>query len=184
MRNILWKRTDQEGHDACRFARAGGQSIIEGRAAFRQGPAAAGLAYRLVCDSEWRSLQASVTGWIGERDIGVFIQGSQDGSWCVNGETIDGLAGLQDVDLGFTPASNTNAILRLNLRVGDEAETTAVWLDTDDWTVKRLPQAYRRIDSYAYEYRSPLHDFRTILLVEKFGVVVEYPGLWIARSIM
>jgi len=42
---------------------------------------------------------------------------------------IGGVDALRDIDLGFTPATNMNAIKRLQLPIGEHAEFTAVWLD-------------------------------------------------------
>ena len=88
---------------------------------------------------------------------------------------------LLDVDLGFTPASNTNAIRRLDLRIGASAETTALWLDTDDWTLKPLHQIYTRTGPNRYDYASPQHDYRATLVTDDFGAVLTYPALWQAR---
>ncbi|MGB6103689.1 MAG: putative glycolipid-binding domain-containing protein [Pusillimonas sp.] len=182
MHTILWKRVDREGRDACRIVQAYNRWVIEGSAAFEHGSNAASLVYRVVCDSEWRSIEASIKGWVGSLDIDVFIQAAQGENWSVNGTHVDSLEGLKDIDIGFTPATNTNAIRRLRLQVGEVVETTAVWLDADDWTVKPLPQSYRRIDSSTYEYSSPLHDFRAKLRTDRFGAVIDYPGLWLARG--
>jgi len=51
-----------------------------------------------------------------------------------------------------------------------------------DWSIKRLPQRYRRLAYDAYEYSSPMHDFQAIVRVDQFGVVIDYPGLWVAVS--
>lgn len=181
MHTILWKRLDREGHDACRFMQVHDKWVIEGNAAFDHGPDFASIAYRLVCDSAWVSVEASVKGWVGSHDLDIFIQRTGAGSWSVNGNIREDMAGLKDVDLGFTPATNTNAIRRLGQRQGEWVETTAVWLDTDDWIVKRLPQSYRHAHETAYDYISPLHDFRATLKVDSFGAVTEYPGLWVAH---
>ena len=71
-----------------------------------------------------------------------------------------------DIDLGFTPASNTNAIRRLNLSRDEAADTIAVWLDTGDWTVKSLRQSYRRGNGDTFDYISPQHDYRATLIVD------------------
>ena len=178
MRTVLWKRLDQEGHDACRFTEARDGWTIEGAAVFEHDGNPANLAYRLSCDRQWSTLKASVTGWIGETGLDLRMERGRDGSWSVNGTVVEALAGLKDIDLGFTPASNTNAIRRLNLTAGDEAASTAAWLDTEDWTMKPLPQTYRRLRDDAYAYASPQHDYRATLLVDDFGIIIDYPGLW------
>ncbi len=178
MHVVLWKRLGLEGSDACRFAQTRNGWTIEGSAVFEHEGRAAALAYRLFCDRKWSSRRASVRGWVGESEIRLLIERSGDGGWSVNGNDVGALAGLEDIDLGFTPASNTNAIRRLNLAAGDEAESVAVWLDTQDWNVKRLRQTYRRIAADAYEYESPMHAYRATLVVDDFGAVMRYPDLW------
>lgn len=101
----------------------------------------------------------------------------------VSGAPVTGdISGLPDVDLGFTPATNANAIRRLDLAVGAAAETTALWLDVDNWAIKPLRQVYRRLAEDRYEYASPDHDYRVVLTVNGAGMVTDYPDLWAARG--
>ncbi|MBP0579557.1 putative glycolipid-binding domain-containing protein [Labrys sp. LIt4] len=178
MPSILWKRLDLEGHDACRIVECDDGWDIAGNAVFDHQGDAANLAYRLNCDRSWLSRKATIGGWIGSRDIHILIERAADGHWYVNGEKNVDFRGLVDIDLGFTPASNTNAIRRMNLEKGRQSESVAVWLDTEDWSVKALPQVYRRLDANTYDYSSPLHEYQAELSVSEFGLVVEYPALW------
>ena len=179
MHSVLWEGLHQKGHDACRFAETADGWAIEGAAVFDHNGQPASLAYRLICDRQWASLHASVTGWIGKRDIRIDIAREGDDGWCVNGTRHPALTGLKDIDLGFTPASNTNAIRRLNLPEGAGVETVAVWLDTEDWAVKPLRQSYRRINEHSFAYASPQHGYHATLTVDEFGAVTDYPDLWV-----
>lgn len=133
----------------------------------------------MVCDRAWSSLKATVAGWVGQKSIELLVERESEESWSINGRVVEALTGLKDIDLGFTPASNTNAIRRLNLAEGDEARSVAVWLDTEDWTMKPLTQTYRRIRKNAYDYTSPQHNYRATLLVDDLGAIIEYPDLWV-----
>ena len=115
---------------------------------------------------------------MGAKDIDLTISDEPGIGWLVNGVLDVSLGGLLDVDLGFTPASNTSALRRLNLRTAQSALCEAVWLDTEDWQVKRLSQQYTRIGPHAYDYFSPLHGYRATLTVTDDALVSEYPGLW------
>ncbi|KMK64632.1 putative glycolipid-binding domain-containing protein [Puniceibacterium sp. IMCC21224] len=178
MHTVLWRRLDQQGHDACRIAATAQGWTIEGTAVFEQNGAVANLAYRLFCDRAWRSRSASVSGWIGDRPFNLILEHERTGDWRINGEIDAAMQGLSDVDLGFTPASNTNAIRRMDLSEGSDADCVAVWLDTEDWTVKRLPQSYHRTGPQTYAYASPQHDYRATLVTDGFGAITDYPGLW------
>lgn len=174
----LWHRLDTPGHDACRFRHDGLGWVTEGHAVFLWNGRAASLSYRLRCDDDWVSRSASVQGWIGEGQLAIEIARSSGEGWTVDGREEPALAGLSDIDLGFTPATNTNTIRRLDLDVGAAGATVAIWLDDADWTVKPLPQSYRHATADSYDYASPLQDFHARILTDDFGAVAEYPSLW------
>ena len=179
---VLWNRLDQEGMDACRIRAADEGWAIEGTAVFGddENPVV-NLSYRLLCESDWRTRGADVHGWIGNRDWCLQITRRPDGIWMANDHPIDLTGGLLDVDLGFTPASNTNAIRRLDLGIGEKVETIAVWLDMADWTMKPLTQTYERLSLTVYAYESLQHGYKAELQVNTFGIVLDYPGLWKAE---
>ncbi len=87
-----------------------------------------------------------------------------------------------DVDLGFTPATNTLPIRRLGLRVGERAKVQVAWLRWPELRVERAEQRYERLAEDRYRYSSG--SFAADLTVDEHGLVVEYEGLWraIARA--
>ena len=50
-----------------------------------------------------------------------------------------------DVDLSFTPATNTLPIRRLGLDIGEEAEIHVAWLVWPELTVQPVLQRYTRL---------------------------------------
>lgn len=177
MHRAHWQRLDIPGTDACRFTPTATGWTLTGAAVFDHSGASAVLAYRIDCDGRWLSERAEVTGWLGKQPYALRLERAGD-SWLVNGVPDKNLTGLLDIDLGFTPASNTNALRRLALAEGAQAETTALWLDTGDWQMKPLPQGYHRLRSDAYAYTSPTHGYEAVLLVDDFSAITDYPGLW------
>lgn len=176
---ILWRRLDVEGHDSCRVSRREDGWLLEGAAVFLDDGAPAKLDYEVACDEVWRSRRGRVSGWAGNKRIDLLVERTGD-IWFFNGRSVAEISGTNDLDLGFTPATNTNAIRRLNLSIGGRAETVAAWLDPSDWTVKPLAQSYERLASGIFDYRSPDHNYRENLHTDEFGFVRNYPGLWIA----
>jgi hypothetical protein len=87
-----------------------------------------------------------------------------------------GLADCVDVDLSFTPATNTLPIRRLGLEIGDEAEIRVAWLVWPELTVRPVRQRYARIARDRYRYTQD--DFEAVLTVDEEGLVLEYEGLW------
>lgn len=132
MHIVFWQRMHLAGHDASRFLDLPEGWLIEGMAVFAQRGARAAFCYRLRCDRQWRSREALIGGWAGERDSEISIERTTAGAWRINGRENAALIGIEDIDLGFTPGSNTNAIRRLNLRTVQGAESVAAWLDPED----------------------------------------------------
>ena len=87
-----------------------------------------------------------------------------------------------DLDFGFTPATNTCALRRLALAIGQSAEVSAAWLDVSTGLLERLVQRYERRSEDTYWYESPRFEYAGSFSVAPSGFVVAYPGLWVAET--
>ncbi len=177
---LLWRRLDGLGHDACRIEQADDGWLIAGAAAFRHGGSPAWVRYQVRCDSGWRTMGCEAEGFAG-RPIRFQVARS-DGRWRIDGGPEPAFDGIEDVDLGFTPATNLLPIRRLGLAVGAGASVEAIWFDVEDNCFKVLPQEYRRLAENRYRYRSPRHDYEAVLRVDSFGCIVDYPDLWTTEA--
>lgn len=176
---ILWKRLDLEGHDSCRLSKSADGWTLNGRAVFHEGGRPCSLTYEVDCDSGWRTRSAVVTGWLGAQDLRFVIEPSPSGGWRLNGIEQPQVAGLVDVDLGFTPATNLLPLNRHALAVGDGATPSpAVYLEFPAARLDHLKQTYQRLDETRYRYTSPAYGYDETLEVSAFGFVTDYPGLW------
>ena len=176
--SILWRRLDVEGHDACLLSQGDGGHSLQGQAIFVQDGKPCCLAYEVICDAGWRTRSARVDGFLGMRKLHYGIERRADGEWMLNGEPQRDVAGLVDVDLGFTPASNLLAIRRFALGVGETTPAPAAYLTFPALEMVPLEQSYRRLDEVRYAYSASVYGYDAILDVSPHGFVVDYPGLW------
>ena len=121
----------------------------------------------------------SIRARVGETPM-VTFERSETGAWVMNGLEVPGTDGCEDIDLGITPATNTFAIRRLKLRVGQTGQSRCAWLDPADWVLKPLDQVYSRVSETEYDY-STSTGFATRLTTDDHGIVRNYPGFWQAR---
>ena len=93
------------------------------------------------------------------------------------------LAGALDVDLGFTPATNTLPIRRLALAVGESAPVRSAWLRFPEFRLEPLEQTYTRETDQSFRYRALVdgEPFIARLDTDAFGRVLRYEGLWEAE---
>jgi uncharacterized protein len=182
MTAILWRRLDEPGHDSARLVFHDGQWHLTGTAVFVEAREPCRLDYRVVCDASWRTMAASVAGWLGNRAISIELRADSAGHWHLNDADCPAVAGCLDVDLSFTPATNLLPIRRLALPIGEKAAVRSAWLTFPALTLEPLDQLYRRTHVSTYAYESNRGSFSTELEVNGDGFVTVYPNLWEAEA--
>lgn len=137
--------------------------------------------YAVMLDSSWATRFAHIVRRtaFGEHEVRLDSDGA--GAWRVDGEPIAKLTGCLDVDLEVSACTNALPVNRLSLEVGQAAEAPAAYVRTHDLCVERLEQSYARLPDDAngprYDYRAPSFDFRATLAYDRFGLVLDYPGI-------
>jgi hypothetical protein len=94
------------------------------------------------------------------------------GHWAVDGAPAAGLDGCLDVDLGWTPATNTLPIRRLGLRLGRTATIAAAWVLFPHLSVQLARQSYERLAERRWRYRQ--ETYAADLTVDDAGLVLRY----------
>ncbi|PTU74381.1 putative glycolipid-binding domain-containing protein [Pseudomonas mangrovi] len=178
---MLWRRLDDVGHDACRLWLSKGRVRLEGMAVFIADGQVCQLRYRVDADAAFCARRASVDGWLGAKAIKLRVH-VEDGCWTLNGGAQPALDGCLDLDLGFTPATNLLPLRRLALAVGETAPAPAAYLAFPALRLELLPQQYRRVAQREYDYAAPSVGYQGILKVSGQGVVIDYPGLFRLES--
>jgi hypothetical protein len=141
-----------------------------------KGPAIA--EYTIRCDSEWRIRNAHISLRDDSRVRSLRIKLDKEG-WVENGRHKRSLAGCTDLDLEWSPSTNTIAIHRLKLSVGARSgPQTAAWVRFPELTMEPLPQEYERLDKDHYRYTSSGGAFRAGIHVDTDGLVIEYEDFW------
>ncbi|RUU06397.1 hypothetical protein EOD23_13930 [Mesorhizobium sp. USDA-HM6] len=181
--SMLWRRLDVEGHDACLLCVTDGGWSLKGHVLFVHDGKPSSLAYEVGCDSGWRTRVARVDGLLATQELHYEIARRADGQWLLNGKDQANVAGLVDVDLGFTPATNLLPIRRFDLSVGETTPAPAAYLAFPELRLERLDQTYRRLDDNRYAYAAPTFGYDEVLEVAPSGFVVDYPGLWKAIAL-
>ena len=183
---MLWKRLDRRGHEAARLSLDPSGSAnsarwrLAGAAAFAYEGDPCLLSYQISGDADWRTVTATVTGWVGVRSIEVHLARNAADQWTLNGEPCPAVAGCLDLDLNFSPSTNLLPIRRLGLAIGQVAEVRAAWLRFPEFTLEPLTQSYRRTSETTYRYESSGGAFVAHLTVNAVGFVTRYPHFWSA----
>ena len=91
-----------------------------------------------------------------------------------------GVDGARDCDLGLCPLANTMPVLRHDLhRAPGEREFLMAWVSVPELSVRPSPQTYTHLERTGAggRVRFASGDFRSDLLFDEDGLVVDYPSL-------
>ena len=174
---VLWRRRDIPGYESCRIYSRDAGWQLEGVALLAYEGSACRLDYMIACDHEWLTKSAVVSGWVGPRVIDITVTRDVSGRWDVNGTAYPAVAGCMDVDLNFSPSTNTLPIRRLQLAIGRTAAVRAAWLRFPTLQLEPLEQSYTRIAERVYRYESNSGNFVADIIVDAQGLVLDY-GDW------
>lgn len=140
------------------------------------------MRYRIHCDTSWQIHRAELMK-LDETDERLLLLSDGNGTWRNERDTpIDELNGCRDIDIHFSPFTNTLAIRRLNLQSGESAKIEAVFIAGNTMQLTTASQRYTHLGdnnsgSY-YKYEGLSTGFTKTLPVDQAGLLLEYPGFF------
>jgi len=178
--SAFWRTLYTSGHDAAFLSKCDDGWALAGHAVYLKDGASTALGYRLNLGPNWATRSGAISGHVGGKPVRHDIRKVPDG-WLLNGRRQDRLNQVQDLDFGFTPATNFAQLRRMNLANGESSEIVVAWMDVDSTSLEPLPQIYRRVSERSYDYESPQNAYHETLELQPNGFVRLYPGLWEAE---
>lgn len=179
---ILWRRLDTPGHESAAITQQRNRWNFAGTALFAYEGKACRLDYEIECDMSWGTRDVSIRGQIGEAPVTLMLSRDSNLAWMVNDVAQPALGGCTDIDMGFSPSTNSLPIRRLNLAIGASAAVRAAWVRFPELTLEELEQTYTRLSESVYRYESADGTFTRELTVNEHGLVTDYPGLWVEET--
>jgi len=141
-------------------------------------PSGLHIRYSVRVDASWATRHVEVALLEERRRLRLHADGA--GRWTDEaGAPLPALEGCLDVDLAFSPFTNTLAIRRLALEPGASGDTRVALVSVPALTVEPDPQRYTRLapgDSYRFDSLDT--DFTRELPVDEHDLLLEYPGLF------
>src|SRR5213596_1926318 len=124
VRAVLWRGLSTSGTEYCALWQEEGGWSLQGTAVLSAEEAPTEVRYRVSCDASWRTHDVEVV-LSNDLEQRMDLVADEDGRWTAHGRELGEVRGSVDVDLGFSPSTNTLPIRRLGLEVGASAEVHA-----------------------------------------------------------
>jgi hypothetical protein len=179
VRSGLWQRVNGTGLERFELLRGPGSWTLKGTILTLGDRGPAEVVYELLCDAVWRTRHGFflLRDQSGDRFLRVI---ADNGRWFENGQKRKDLADCIDIDLGWSPSSNTLPIRRLGLKVGARSgQLVMAWIRFPELTIERLQQQYERVSERRYMYTSRGGSFKARIDVDEEELVLDYEGAWL-----
>lgn len=175
---VLWQASDG-GSEVCVLERVDRGWRVRGTVLTHEATQPIELRYAVTVDPAWATTNVEVLVALGDGRARELTE--LGGVWS-GPERAPEYSDCVDVDLSFTPATNSLPIRRLRLDVGESAEIAVAWLTWPELRVERARQTYARLAEDRYRYTQG--EFEAELTVDEQGLVIDYEGLWraVARA--
>ena len=175
---VLWRWLDGSGMEYCRISEREDRTDVAGAVVLSVNGVPWHIDYEVQADGRWRTRAVSMRTHAAAAERALALDVDERGRWRLNGQERPDLQGCVDVDLGFSPSTNTLPIRRLHLEIGQSAVIDAAWMEFPSLVLHRVPQRYTRIDEHTYRYDNLPTGFTADVNVDERGLVVAYPPGW------
>jgi len=175
---VLWQNLQYTGTEYCRLSDHYDGWQLTGTALLLLDGDPAQVCYEVTCDKLWYTRKVEVAVEMESAQQSLHLTIDQARRWWLAGRELEPLRGCRDIDLGFTPVTNTLPIRRLRLAVGRKAKVTAAWVKFPTLEIEPLRQRYTRLAEYCYRYESGNGTFVTEIEVDERGLVTHYLNGW------
>jgi hypothetical protein len=178
LRTGFWRWINRTGLERCELHRAAEEWILRGTLLVMAKGLPTEARYEVVCDNLWRTRRAhiSLRDKSGDRFLNVSVENH---CWFADGRLNPALTSCTDIDLEWSPSTNTLPIRRLGLAVGARSgPVVAAWVRFPSLELQPLAQEYERISERCYRYTSSGGAFSAELSVDDEGLVIDYEGIW------
>lgn len=180
---VSWRRLDGLGREQARLEKFDLGYGLSGVLEIGEEGTLSSFRYSIECDEQFCTRVVRVEGEHSGRPFFLGLEADGLGRFGRKGVPAPEFDGVFDIDLGFTPFTNTLAIRRLNLEVGQSAQVRCAWLRYPELHLEVLEQTYEREGPHLYRYQALIdgETFSAHLETDQLGVVLDYEGLWEAH---
>lgn len=178
---LLWQSLDSPGFEHVRLDDSHpGWNVYDSMIIREEGGQVRRGGYTLIVDKEWRTLEIRIMVEQAPGSMAALhLLASGDGRWTdADEQPIPELDGCVDVDIQWSPLTNTLPVRRLDLQSGAEQEIRVAYIELPTLDLRTVQQRYTRLDNQTVRYESETRDFVRDITLDDAGFVEHYPDLF------
>ena len=183
-RHVLWYSAVFSSSEYATLREGDGEVRLTGLTVLPLDGTPCKIDYEVVADEGWRTTAATIVVTTPARETRIALTQKEPGRWALDGAPAPWLADCTDVDLGWTPATNTLPIRRAAVPTGGSVTIAAAWVRYPELEVVASRQRYTRLALDRWRYESGTYDFE-LATDAASGLVLAYgDDLWRATGLV
>lgn len=139
--------------------------------------------YKIKTNENWETVFFEIKSQHSNKTEHLKFESDGKGNWYRDNKKVNQYNRCIDIDIPLTPFTNTLPIKRLNLEQGEEQQIYVMYVDILEGQIKPVHQKYTRLSQTEYQYENVPNDFEAKITVDDFGLVNDYPGLFVRKAI-
>ncbi|MGD9890589.1 MAG: putative glycolipid-binding domain-containing protein [Dehalococcoidia bacterium] len=177
-RTVLWLALHAPGAEHVEIRQCPWGYWIDSRMAGVEEGLPVRASYRIDVDAAWSVIGVAAMWSMAGATHRLRLRRSASGEWRdANGPRPD-LAGCVDIDIAWTPLTNSLPVRRLGFAVGDRRTIPVAYIAPPDLAVTAVRQQYTRLAPDRWRYEGYPPGFVADITVDGDGLVVNYPNLF------
>lgn len=140
--------------------------------------------YKIRTNTLWETILLEYNTRLNFLRQSVRIERDGVGNWILNGNPAGAFKDCLDVDVPLTPFTNTLPIRRLKFAQDESHEIKVIYCDILENKITAVRQKYTRLSATEYHYENVPNDFEATIVVDQFGLVVDYPQLFVRSAFL
>lgn len=178
-REVMWRSLDGKKFEHIQLMSNEEGILADGLIIHLDADSSYRIRYRIQCDSIWQVRKMHIQR-LDTSNQELLLYSNGKGRWKnKKGNRIEMLDGAHDIDIHFSPYTNTLAIRRLKLQQGMTVQTKVAFINLPDLSFEIARQQYTLTKNSEsdkrYKYESLTSGFKTELPVDDDGLLIEYP---------
>jgi hypothetical protein len=178
-REVMWVSFNQQKFEHLRLVNNKDGILADGMIIHLNSENSYRIRYRIQCDSGWQVRKVEMNR-LDASDQSLVLHCDRNGHWMNGqGKAVPTLNGCRDIDIYYSPFTNTLAIRRLGLSQGESADINVAFIAVPGLAVSAVYQRYTYLDTNPegglYRYESLASGFTTEFPVDSDKLLIEYP---------
>ena len=135
--------------------------------------------YSIKINRNWECIFFEMKAQLSDKKESISFHSDGRGNWTKNDVPANEFKGCIDIDISLTPFTNSLPIKRLQWELNKPQQVKLLFLDILSQKIVPVQQRYTKLSNTEYKFENVPNDFEAIITVDEWGLVVNYPELFV-----